>query len=261
MSIRRILRDFKEGKISLQKAEKELKLFDYIKIADWGNLDILRENRTGAPEVIFGESKKDQEVLALVKEVVERRGSCIVTRLDSHGMTFLSKNLPKGWEIEKVKKAGIGVVRKRGYAPEKTGGKVAILCAGTSDVPRAEEARIIAEEMGCVVYKFYDVGVAGIHRLIPAVKKIVEEDVDAVVVAAGMEGALPSVVAGLIDVPVIGLPISTGYGIGGGGEAALLSMLQSCAPGLATVNIDNGVGAGVTAALIANRTARFREDA
>ncbi|MFQ5815278.1 MAG: nickel pincer cofactor biosynthesis protein LarB [Candidatus Hydrothermarchaeaceae archaeon] len=259
MSIKRILRDYKEGKISLGEAEKELKLFDYVRISDWGNVDILREHRTGAPEVIFGEDKRDDEVLALVKEVVDRRGSCIVTRLNSDRMDHLSNGLTKSWTMEKVERAGIAVIRKKGHAPEKKGGRIAILCAGTSDVPHAEEARIIAEEMGCVFYKFYDVGVAGIHRLIPAVKKIVEEEVDAVVVAAGMEGALPSVVAGLIDVPVIGLPISTGYGIGGKGEAALLSMLQSCAPGLATVNIDNGVGAGVVAALIANRAARFRD--
>ncbi|MEE9594596.1 MAG: nickel pincer cofactor biosynthesis protein LarB [Candidatus Hydrothermarchaeales archaeon] len=259
MGIKRILKDYKEGKISIDDAEKELKLFDYVKISDWGNLDIHREHRTGAPEVIFGESKSNDEILALVKEVVERRGSCIVSRLNGDKMGYLSKGSSKGWTMEKVERAGIAVLRKKGHSPEKTGGKIAILCAGTSDVPRAEEARIIAEEMGCAVHTFYDVGVAGIHRLIPAVKKIIEDDVDAVVVAAGMEGALPSVVAGLIDIPVIGLPISTGYGIGGKGEAALLSMLQSCAPGLATVNIDNGVGAGVIAALIANRAARFRD--
>ncbi len=258
MSIRRILKEYKDGKISLREAERDLKLFDYTRISDWGNVDILRHHRTGAPEIVFGENKRDDEVLALVKEILKRRGSCIVTRLSPERLAQLTKKLGKGFVIDKVERAGIAVVRKKGHTPEKTGGKVAILCAGTSDVPRAEEARIVAEEMGCSVYKFYDVGVAGIHRLIPAVKKIVEEEVDAVVVAAGMEGALPSVVAGLIDVPVIGLPVSTGYGIGGKGEAALLSMLQSCAPGLATVNIDNGVGAGITAALIANRAARFR---
>jgi hypothetical protein len=113
--------------------------------------------------------------------------------------------------------------------------------------------------MGCRVYTFYDVGVAGIHRLIPAIEEIIREDIDAVIVAAGMEGTLPSVVAGLVDVPVIGLPISTGYGVGGRGEAALLAMLQSCSPGLATVNVDNGFGAGVVASIIANRVAKFRK--
>ncbi len=259
MGIRRILKDYKEGKISLDEAEKELKLFDYVKISDWGNLDISREHRTGAPEVIFGEGKKSDEVLAFVKEVVARKGSCIVTRLNNDKMGDLSKGINKSWTMDKVERAGIVVVRKKGHTIEATGGKIAILCAGNSDVPRAEEARIVSEEMGCKSHKFYDVGVAGIHRLIPAVKKIVEDDVDAVIVAAGMEGALPSVVAGLVDIPVIGLPISTGYGFGGKGEAALQSMLQSCAPGLATVNIDNGVGAGVIAALIANRAARFRD--
>ncbi len=259
MTIRRVLKDYKEGKISLSEAEKEIKLFDYLKISNWGNVDILRERRTGAPEVVFGESKSDADILALVNEIVERRGRCIVTRLSKERLEKIARALPKGLMVEKRVQSGIAVVKKRGYKPNKTGGKVAILCAGTSDVPRAEEARVIAEEMGCEVHTFYDVGVAGIHRLLPAVSKIVEKDIDAIVVAAGMEGALPSVVAGLLDVPVIGLPISTGYGMGGKGEAALLSMLQSCAPGLATVNVDNGVGAGAIAALIANRAAKFRE--
>ncbi len=259
MTIRRVLKDYKDGKISLSEAEKELKLFDYVKISNWGNVDILRERRTGMPEVVLGENKGDDEILALVQEIVKRRGRCIVTRLAKDRIEKLARALPKGLVIEKRPQSGIALVKKRGLRTSKTGGRVAILCAGTSDVPRAEEARVIAEEMGCEVHTFYDVGVAGIHRLLPAVRKIVEEDIDAIVVAAGMEGALPSVVAGLLDVPVIGLPISTGYGVGGKGEAALLSMLQSCAPGLATVNVDNGVGAGAIVALIANRIAKFRE--
>jgi NCAIR mutase (PurE)-related protein len=148
------------------------------------------------------------------------------------------------------------------YAPEfvvtPTGGHVGVLSAGTSDIPVADEAVLIAEEMGCRVTPIYDVGVAGLHRLVTPLRNLFADGVDVLIVAAGMDGALPSVVAGLVPVPVIGLPTSTGYGFGGKGVAALLSMLQTCAPGLAVVNIDNGVGAGSTAALIANRIALAR---
>src|SRR2546422_3962518 len=125
-------------------------------------------------------------------------------------------------------------------------------------MPVADECAIIAEEMGCQVTFIYDVGVSWFHRLLEALRNLLSSGVDAIIVAAGMDGALPSVVAGLVPVPVIGLPTSVGYGVGGKGVAALLSMLQTCAPGLSVVNIDNGVGAGITAAMIANRVARAR---
>ena len=129
--------------------------------------------------------------------------------------------------------------------------KIGIITAGTSDIPVAEEAKVIVEQGGCKAITSYDVGVAGIHRLFPQIAKMIEEGVCVIIVCAGMEGALPSVVAGLVDVPIIGVPTSVGYGIGGKGKAALYAMLQSCAPGLAVVNIDNGFGAGVFALTIA----------
>ncbi|MEM2961142.1 MAG: nickel pincer cofactor biosynthesis protein LarB, partial [Candidatus Bathyarchaeia archaeon] len=131
--------------------------------------------------------------------------------------------------------------------------------AGTSDIPIAEEAKLIAEEMGCEVFSIYDVGVAGIHRLFEPLKRMVIEDVDVIVVVAGREGALASVVAGLVDVPIIATPTSVGYGFGDKGLSALTAMLQSCSLGLAVVNIDNGIAAGSIAALIANRAAKFRK--
>ena len=133
-----------------------------------------------------------------------------------------------------------------------------ILSAGTSDIPIAAEASLIAAEMGATVLEAWDVGVAGLHRLVSPLERFAAAEVDVIVVAAGMDGALPSVVAGLVDVPVIGLPTSVGYGLGAGGVGALTTMLQSCAPGLVVVNIDNGIGAGSTAALIANRSAAGR---
>jgi pyridinium-3,5-biscarboxylic acid mononucleotide synthase len=148
------------------------------------------------------------------------------------------------------------VVDRRACVQEKTG-KIGVLTAGTSDIPVAEEAATIAEVMGCGVIRGYDVGVAGIHRLLDPLKDMIRQDVACVVVVAGMEGALPSVVAGMVGVPVIGVPTSIGYGLGAGGIGALTTMLQSCAPGLVVVNIDNGFNAGATAAIISKmRTAK-----
>lgn len=258
MTLSQVLNDYKNGKISLSEAEKEVRLFNIKKISGVGVLDTYRDHRTGAPEVVFGEGKTDDEIIKIANEFVKKRGRCIITRLTIQRIKALVRKFPN-CSVEKNERAGIISVKKKGYKVKETGGKVAVLSAGTSDIPKAEEASIMAKEMGCEVYNFYDVGVAGIHRLIPAIEKIIEADVDAIVVAAGMEGALPSVVAGLVNVPVIGLPISTGYGIGGKGEAALYAILQSCSPGLAAVNVDNGFGAGVIASIIANRVARFRK--
>ncbi len=135
-----------------------------------------------------------------------------------------------------------------------------ILTAGTSDIPYAEEAAVVCQEMGCLVFTAYDVGVAGLHRLFAPLENLLQKErVDVLIVAAGMDGALPSVVSGMVPVPVIGLPTSVGYGLGGDGTAALLCMLQTCAPGLAVVNIDNGIGAGAMAGLIASRIAAARK--
>jgi NCAIR mutase (PurE)-related protein len=153
----------------------------------------------------------------------------------------------------------MAIIRTVDGAVASTGGRVGVVTAGTSDQPIAEEAALVCQEMGCSVHTVYDVGVAGLHRLFAPLKMLVEEArVDVVIVAAGMDGALPSVVSGLVDVPVIGLPTSIGYGMGGQGQAAILAMLQTCSPGLAVVNIDNGVGAGAMAGIIAVRVARAR---
>ncbi len=144
-----------------------------------------------------------------------------------------------------------------GESIAKTGGKIGVISAGTADIPVAEEAKVIAQEMGCSVTAIYDVGVAGIHRLFPELAKLAGAGVDAIVVAAGREGTLPAIVSGLVDVPVIGVPVSTGYGAGGKGDAALLSMLQSCSV-LAVVNIDAGFVAGAFAARIANLASKNR---
>lgn len=220
-------------------------------------LDPQRESRKGVPEVIYAPGKTAELVARLVAELLTRTGRAIVSRPapDLHA-TLRSRyesthRLTGGWSL--------GIQEASRPVP-LTGGRVGMVTAGSSDIPFAQEALIVAEQMGCETREVYDVGVAGLHRLFPPLRGLLEEGVDAIVVAAGMDGALPSVVTGLVNVPVIGLPTSTGYGAGGAGIASLLTMLQSCSPGLAVVNIDNGVGAGSMAALIANKAAEARKE-
>lgn len=219
--------------------------------------DLNREGRTGVPEVIYASGKDFEQIRSVAAAFLERTGRAIVSRVPDVEARRLIEALPS-YEARHVPRARMLVLRRSDYRPP-VGGHVGVITAGTSDLPAATEAQIVAEEMGCTVTLVSDVGVAGIHRLFAPLREMLDAGVDAIVVAAGMDGALPSVVSGLVDVPVIGLPTSTGYGVGGQGIAALLSMLQTCAPGLSVVNVDNGVGAGITAALVANRVARARQ--
>ncbi|HEY4612030.1 MAG TPA: nickel pincer cofactor biosynthesis protein LarB [Bacteroidota bacterium] len=219
----------------------------------FARLDHERAHRTGIPEAVFAEGKTAPQIAALLYALAEKVGYALATRVQPMTAAQVVDELPKIFNTSYNQPGRTLVTSRPDYEPKSTGGKIAILAAGTSDIPVAEEAKVAAEVMGCEVLTFYDVGVAGIHRLVQPVEDILKQDVAAVVVVAGMEGALPSVVRGIVPVPVIGVPTSIGYGYGGKGEAALMSMLQSCAPGMTVVNIDNGFGAGTTAALIANR--------
>jgi pyridinium-3,5-biscarboxylic acid mononucleotide synthase len=219
--------------------------------------DFTREDRKGVPEVILAARKTPDQVVSITRAFLETRGRAIISRVLPDLQTTLRDTFPEA-DVQVYPLSEMVVIRRKDQAPPVPGGRVGIITAGTSDMPVAEQAAVIAREMGCDVVVVSDVGVAGIHRLFQPLQNMLAESVDAIVVAAGMDGALPSVVAGLVDVPVIGLPTSTGYGYGGQGTAALMSMLQTCSPGLAVVNIDNGVGAGATAGLIANRVARVR---
>ena len=217
-------------------------------------LDLGRAARKGIPEVVLAESKRDDQLVAIVRAFLERNGYAIVSRARPGQLDLLARALPDV-TMDTRESARAAALHAPGYERPRTGGHIGILTAGAGDIPVAEEARLVAEEMGCHVTTIYDVGVAGIHRLFGPLGELLASDVAALVVCAGMDGALPSVVAGLAHVPVIGCPTSIGYGAGGKGRAALLAMLQTCAPGLTVVNIDNGVGAGATAALIANQLA------
>lgn len=208
----------------------------------FANVDHHRGIRDALPEVVLAQGKTPAQVAAIARSIAERSGRFLVTRLDGAQAEALAG------AVSDIRYAP--EIRLAWYDPEPRPrtGNVTVVTAGTSDIPVAEEAAITAELMGAEVYRFFDIGVAGIHRLadkLPALRRA-----NALVVVAGMEGALPSVVAGLVDVPVIAVPTSVGYGASFGGLAALLAMLNSCATGLAVVNIDNGFGAGYLAATI-----------
>ena len=223
------------------------------------SIDAGRRRRAGIPEVVLADRKRPSEVIDALSRLVEATGRAMASRCAPDVQAEVSAALGSDYEVTVHELARAIVVAAPGATAPTTGGRVGVLCAGTSDAPIAAEASLMAREMGAAVSEAWDVGVAGLHRLVkPLARMVVNDRVDVIVVAAGMDGALPSVVAGLVPVPVIGLPTSVGYGLGGNGVAALLTMLQTCAPGLTVVNIDNGIGAGATAALIANRVAACR---
>lgn len=252
--MREVLERLLSGQISIEEAEKSLRLSVLGEIEDV-TLDIRRKMRAGVPEVVWSEGKTVAKVVEIATALLEHEGQAILSRVSGEQMEALKESLSDECELQVNEKARLVVARRWGFQLPRLGRKIGIMTAGTSDVTVAEEARVIAEEMGCDVLTAYDVGIAGFHRHIEPLKRMVEEGVDAIVVVAGMEGALPSVVASLVDVPVIGVPTSVGYGFGAEGIGALTTMLQSCSPGLCVVNVDNGFGAGAFAALIAKRVA------
>jgi hypothetical protein len=221
-------------------------------------IDANRLRRTGIPEVVFAGNKSNRDVADALRRLVAANGRALASRVRADDISAIRANLEPTILVEDYSLARAVVASRPGAIRLNSGGVVAILTAGTSDIPIAAEASLAASEMGATVLEAWDVGVAGLHRLVEPLERFAAAQFDVVVVAAGMDGALPSVVAGLVDVPVIGLPTSVGYGLGAGGIGALTTMLQSCAPGLVVVNIDNGIGAGSTAALIANRVAALR---
>ncbi|RZN16374.1 MAG: nickel pincer cofactor biosynthesis protein LarB [Methanosarcinales archaeon] len=258
MDIFTLLQKFKNDEIGISEAEKQLHLSHVETVHKIARIDTHRIKRTGVPEAILaeGKTKKDLKNIALAQ--LKAEGRSLITRvlpaqknalldiIEQHHLHYAWNDCANTMVLHQTKIT-------------KTGGRVGIITAGTSDIPVAEEAKVTAEEMGCEVVTLYDVGVAGIHRLFTGLGKIIDHGVDSFVVAAGREGTLPAIVAGLVDTPVIGVPVSTGYGEGGAGKAALLSMLQSCSV-VSVVNIDAGFTAGAFAAKIANAIAKARKN-
>jgi hypothetical protein len=257
MDLLELLKSVRDGSVSVDEAVRRLRLSSLNEV-ETACLDVTRELRKDVPEIIFAENKTLEDLLKISKAFFDQVGRVVLTRVSDEQADEIKKLFKAIAIVQHDEKSRTMVIKRAGEKPITASGNVAIITAGTADVCIAGEAKVVLEEMGCRVLCFFDVGVAGIHRLFPAIKKTIEEDVDAIIVVAGMEGALPSVVCGLVAVPVIGVPASSGYGLGGNGEGALVSMLQSCSPGLVVVNIDNGVGAAVAAALISKR-ARTRE--
>jgi NCAIR mutase (PurE)-related protein len=244
-ALRRILAGVRSGRIPVDEALERLRgqTLDELGFA---TLDLHRAVRRGFPEVVFGEGKTPEQVAGIIERLHGAGQTVLVTRVAPGVYRAVAERFPRARYHEPAR----AIVLRAGRAgPGRPG--VVVMTAGTSDIPVAEEAALTAELMGNRVERVYDVGVAGIHRLTAHKKVLLAARV--IVVIAGMEGALPSVVAGLTDCPVIGVPTSTGYGAGGRGRAALLAMLNSCASGLTVVNIDNGFGAGFAAGLINRR--------
>lgn len=241
--LRTILQGVKEGKIDIDKAMEELK---YLPFEDLGyaKLDHHRALRNGYPEVIYCQGKAIDHIKGIVKRMMERGDRNILATRTEPEVFEAIREITGDAEYHSLAKI---VVVKRREIPMSTH-TIAVVTGGTADVPVAEEAAITAEVLGNRVVRVYDVGVAGIHRLLANVRAL--EEATVVIAVAGMEGALASVVGGLVDKPVIAVPTSVGYGANFGGLAALLSMLNSCASGVCVVNIDNGFGAGYTASMI-----------
>lgn len=240
--LRQLLEDVRDGSVSIDEAVLKLKKKPYEDL-DYAKVDLHRQVRQGATEVIYGAGKTSGQIIGIVNALVNNgQETVLITRLDKEKAEAVKKQV----DFNYYEVARIGVV---GSMPAPNGlGKVVIVTGGTSDIPVAEEAAITAEALGNEVERLYDVGVAGLHRLLSHVDVLMEAKV--IVAIAGMEGALASVVGGLVDCPVIAVPTSVGYGASFEGLSALLSMLNSCASGVSVVNIDNGFGAGYMASMI-----------
>ncbi len=241
--LKRILQDVADGRIKPNKALKRLKSLPYEDLG-FARVDHHRVLRQGFPEVVFGQGKNPAQIVAISQAIHAQGSAVLVTRVDPDK----AGDCRQLWGELLYHPEAACLALEAAEAPEPGRGLVAVVAAGTSDLPVAEEAVLTARLMGSKVVTVFDVGVSGLHRLM-AEREVLEE-ASSFVVVAGMEGALPSVVAGMVDKPVIAVPTSVGYGTSFGGLAALLGMLNSCAPGLSVVNIDNGFGGGYLAALI-----------
>lgn len=236
-----LLHQVKKGECSVDEALERLQLSPEESIPG-ACLDHQRVLRTGIPEVIYGASKSAEQIITISKSFLKRDDLLLITRVNSNKAHVVMKELP---QLTHHEEANILLSKPRPIKHHTYRGNIVVVCAGTSDIPVAEEAYITASSLGHPVEKLYDVGVAGLHRLLKHQPLLTQASV--IIVVAGMEGALPSVIGGLVSAPVIGVPTSVGYGANLSGFTALLGMLNSCAPGLAVVNIDNGFGAACMA--------------
>lgn len=242
MELMELLSKISSGAVSPEDAYEKLKTLPFENVGDYACIDNHRKLRTGFPEVVFCQGKTDEQVAGIFSKLYESNGLVLGTRASEKQYAAVKNELHEALYHEEARCITVG-------EPSKRHGLVAVCTAGTTDIPVAEEAAVTAYYCGADVMKIYDVGVAGIHRLLARIDDI--RKADAVVAVAGMEGALATVIGGLVDVPVTAVPTSVGYGANFGGVSALLAMLNSCAAGTSVVNIDNGFSAGYNAAMIA----------
>jgi pyridinium-3,5-biscarboxylic acid mononucleotide synthase len=255
--VRDVLRRLLAGELTEDEALAELRHTQLEELGGRARLDLGRFMRRGVPEVVLARGKSTEDVVSLVLAMAVRQGQGLVSRTTAEQRAALA-GAASGAGHRVLMYADSARVLRQGFEPEAVDAKVGILTAGTSDIPVATEALMVVDACGLGSRLEADLGVAGLHRFVGPLASILEWGADVLIVAAGMDGVLPGLVAGLVDVPVIGVPVSTGYGRGGAGEAALGTMLQSCSTGLVVVNIDNGVGAGAAAVLTAGRAAVAR---
>lgn len=264
-SVNQVLKAVKKGTLNLKKAESILKLDAIASVENIARIDYKRYLRRGVPEIIYARNKSAKQIQQILVELIpkwERSPSpfpIILSKVKEDQINVIVRTLRhfKKLRLKYFESASMVVIgHLRSSSFKGKAGRVALLAAGTSDISALNEAEVVLNFFGCRTLRYNDVGVAGLHRLAEPLKKITSFNPDAIIVAAGMEGALASVVAGLSSVPIIGLPTSVGYGYGGNGEAALMSMLQACSLGVCVVNIDAGVAAGVVAWLISRRGTR-----
>jgi len=248
--LRSMLEALAAGDVTVADAVERIRHLPFSDV-EGARLDHHRELRTGMPEVVFGEGKTTAQIVTIAREMLERSGAVLVTRIDDAKAAGLVAAIDG---IEHHADARIAMRRRGDSTREPRESHVAVVSAGTSDQPVAEEAARTLEFLGVEVRRYRDLGISGLHRLLAEREQLAGASV--VIVVAGMEGALPSVVGGLVDVPVIAVPTSIGYGASYGGLAALLAMMNSCAPGVTVVNIDNGFGAAVAAAAVLRVAAR-----
>jgi NCAIR mutase (PurE)-related protein len=241
--LRAILEDVQAGRASVEATMQALRELPFTEL-DFAHVDTHRHLRTGFPEVVLGEGKTAPQIAAILTELAKGGATVFATRVAAAAAEVVLAAVPGARYLAVPRMVVVGETP----APDRGRGVIAVVSAGTADVPVAEEAALTAELGGHRVERIFDVGVAGLHRLIAHRETIAAAEI--IIVVAGMEGALPSVVGGLFARPVIGVPTSVGYGASLGGIAALLSMLSSCAAGVAVVNIDNGFGAGRMAAML-----------
>lgn len=238
--VREVLQALADQKLTVDEADSQLKDAGFVDL-EFAKIDTDRAKRTGYPEIIYGAGKTASEIIGIVELMLEQATPVLITRIDGDKAELVQHAFPKLVYHQRAQILSTD-------APTNLVGKIAIVTAGTSDMAVAEEAAVTAQNFGNQVTRIYDVGVAGIHRLLARVDEIRTAQV--VIVIAGMEGALASVVGGLVDKPVIAVPTSIGYGANFGGMSALLTMLNSCASGITVVNIDNGFGAAYSASMI-----------